>query len=191
MSDRSGDHIIYEKAKPFAEPVKIVCQMLIGVVIVVKLFFASRQYFLCYSDTWNLGNYIGFQCAQNDAANPTSEMFVLKPILEIVGYGLAISAGIDLAWMLFTPKIDEAVDPLILALSSAAILVVSKELDNWPASLALIVMTASIVVLFWVRKTFLQDDEARPSPSETAYRPTTPGAAGPLGATKPKSPSVG
>ena len=145
------DHTIYRKAKPVAKSIKIVLQMLIGVVIVIKLFVAARCYFLCYSGIC----YLGVKCDRD-------VLFKVGPILEVIGYGLAISAGIDLARMLFTPEIDEAVDPLIVALSAAAIIAISKEefTTNWSASLALVVMTASIVVLFWVRKTFVAKTKA-------------------------------
>ena len=42
-----------------------------------------------------------------------------RNVLEIVGEGLALSAGIELIYMLFTDGLDETVDPLIIGTASA------------------------------------------------------------------------
>jgi hypothetical protein len=139
MPNSSDDHPIYRRAKPIAIIFKISLQMIIGVIIVARLVYSTRCYF------W-------IMC---DSANP---VFKLTPILEVIGYGLAISSGIDLAYMLFTPELDEAVDPLIIALSAASIIVLSKEgiYDYWYSSLPLVVMISSIVALFWVRRSLVE-----------------------------------
>ena len=82
----------------------------------------------------------------------------------IVGYGLALSAGIELAYMLFTPGPDEAVEPLIHASASAALLVLSSDLDSWQAILTLVVLIASIGGLFWIRREFRPEEEAVSGP---------------------------
>jgi hypothetical protein len=71
--------------------------------------------------------------------------------------------------MLFTPDLDEAVEPLIVALSAGSIIVLSGDsiISNWRASLALAVMVASIAGLFWVQHTYLPKKKAK-KPFESA-----------------------
>ncbi len=84
------------------------------------------------------------------------------PSLEIVGAALAISAAIELAYMLFTPGPDEAVEPLITGISATVLIVISRE-DQWHyEGIALIVaLTASAGFLFWVREQFIVGAHAR------------------------------
>ena len=65
--------------------------------------------------------------------------------------------------MLFTPDLDEAVEPLIVALSAGAIIVLSGDsiTSNWSASLAIVVMVASIAGLFFVKHTYIPKKKAK------------------------------
>lgn len=49
--------------------------------------------------------------------------------LDLVARALAYSAGVDLAYMLFTPGPDEAIEPLILGLASAILFSISNISD--------------------------------------------------------------
>ena len=82
-----------------------------------------------------------------------------RTVLGAIGYGLVISAGLDLAYMLFTSELDEAIEPLIVALSAGAILLLSNDdlARTWLMPLALVVIVASIAALFWVKKAFLEE----------------------------------
>lgn len=119
---------------PIASNMKIVIQMLIGVGIVIA---NAVDFYSLFAD-------VHYEVLKNMTAhNP----------LELTGYALAISASIELAYMLFTPGPDEAVDPLILGLSSAALIEVSKEkiLSN-EFAIVISVLIAGIGFLFWVKK---------------------------------------
>ncbi len=83
----------------------------------------------------------------------------LEYSLRIVSYGLGISAGIEMAYMLFTPGPDEAVEPVILGLASTLLYVLSL-LD--PAgsnliqySVLIVSISATIGGLFFVKDKYV------------------------------------
>ncbi len=121
---------------------RVLIQMAIGVVLVLYVFYFARDFLLLR----DVDNHISY-----------------RDLLGIIGYGLVVSAGIDLAYMLFTPKLDEAVEPLLVALSAGVILLLSEgprpnSEAVWAAPVAALLMVASIVALFWVKKNFLEED---------------------------------
>ena len=77
------------------------------------------------------------------------------PTLAIVGEALMFSAGVELAYMLFTPGPDEAVQPLILGLAAAGLLVASDAMDL-RAALIVAILTLAIGFLFFVRQKFVE-----------------------------------
>jgi hypothetical protein len=72
--------------------------------------------------------------------------------LEIVGKGLMVSAAIELAYMLFTDGPDEALNPLILGLSSAALITASREALSFPEAAVIAVTCLAIAILFHVKR---------------------------------------
>lgn len=67
-----------------------------------------------------------------------------------IGKALAISAGLDLGYMLFTKGPDEALEPLLLAITSAAFFTLSDHPDNnWVIVLYAI---SILIVLYCMRK---------------------------------------
>jgi hypothetical protein len=134
---------LYELARPWAGAVRVSIQMVIGAVLVLYVFYFAF-------------NFVFLRDIDNH--------LIYKNLLGIIGYGLVLSAAIDLAYMLFTPNLDEAVEPLIVALSAGAILLLSEGTRPgpeavWAAPAAIFLMVASIATLFWVKKNFLGDDE--------------------------------
>ncbi len=80
---------------------------------------------------------------------------------------MAYSAGIELAYTLFTEGPDEAVEPLIMGLAAAMLFAFSQidKIDIRDASGALIFVTA-LAGLFLVRHYFVQpEDEDQPGAS--------------------------
>jgi hypothetical protein len=157
------DEAIYHAAEPRAAGVRVVLQMLIGVSLVVLIVASAilAIYNVIYApkqaDTDWLARLNTILSA--DIKSPKDYFDVARrDLLSVIGYGLVMSAGIDLAYMLFTPDLDEAVNPLIVALSAGSIIILSQDkiTENWFAPLALIVMVVSIAVLFWVRKIFIE-----------------------------------
>ncbi len=145
---KSPADAIYDVVSPLAQATKVIIQMAIGIIIVIYVGSSAMDFLLLRS------------------LNRQADYFQseLGQLLGIIGYGLVISAAIDLAYMLFTKELDEAVDPLIVALSAGAILLLSEgeRPDSqavWAAPAAIILMVASIATLFWVKKNFLGEDE--------------------------------
>lgn len=77
-------------------------------------------------------------------------------ILALVSQAVMVSAAIELAYMLFTPGPDEAVDPLILGIAGTALLVMSDEntakTDSMLYdSIAVLLFALSLAILFYLR----------------------------------------
>jgi hypothetical protein len=81
-------------------------------------------------------------------------------VFTTIGVALAISAGIELVYTLFTPGPDEALDPLMLALSAAIILQLNK-LANFDLKQAgaAVVYIAALAGTFAIRKYLSKEPE--------------------------------
>jgi hypothetical protein len=131
-------HPVYNAYRFRAEGIKIILQMLIGSalagILVIKL--------ICRAVGWG-ARYWAFQMTT----------------LDLVGHALAYSAGIELAYTLFTPGPDEALDPVLMGLAAAALLAfaqINTLVIGQAASAAL--YCACIGGLFAVRKYFTKED---------------------------------
>lgn len=90
-----------------------------------------------------------------------SEWLVVKYVLSkstlaLVSKAVMVSAAIELAYMLFTPGPDEAVDPLILGIAGTALLVMSDENSAQTDSMlydsiAVLLFVISLAILFYLR----------------------------------------
>jgi hypothetical protein len=93
--------------------------------------------------------------------------------LRIVGIGLALAAVVELTYTFFTDGPDEALDPLILGLSSFILLKISDpttqlSVDNASTIILLIVALAG---LFLVRKIFIKKLDSQPERPEREDSP--------------------
>ncbi|BFN31016.1 TPA: PTS sugar transporter subunit IIC [Vibrio parahaemolyticus] len=99
--------------------------------------------------------FIGFPTAGEQ--DPQIIKHVLSTsILSLVSQAVMVSAAIELAYMLFTPGPDEAVDPLILGIAGTALLVMSDEntakTDSMLYdSIAVLLFVLSLAILFYLR----------------------------------------
>jgi len=144
MSENNSDQL-YEKYRPIASLWKVRIQMLIGISIPVLLFARLALHFFPQPDQVLA---IGFLSSEHP--------------LHIVGFALAVSAGIELAYMLFTPGPDEAIEPLILGLAAAVLMLASeKDIARFEVATSVLVFTACIGFLFWVRKTYILQAETK------------------------------
>src|SRR5439155_9224654 len=109
--------------------VKVRAQMLIGLAVVVV--FAYR---------WLTTGH-----AQWDT--------IAHIALDVVSTGLAVSATVELFYTLFTPSLDEALDPLILGVSAFALAKLSgfRELTTAVAT-PILLLAVAIGVLFLARR---------------------------------------
>ncbi len=83
--------------------------------------------------------------------------------ITVIASALAIAAGIELAYTLFTPGPDEALDPLMLGLSSGILLLVTMPTDS---SLSVATQFSGVLlgvvalgVLFLIRRHLIGSDE--------------------------------
>jgi len=102
------EHALYQTYRPWAESLRITIQMLIGCVLGIAVLIDSIVFL--YS---SLGG------------SPAQSIVQFNP-LDIIAYGLFFSTGVDLAYMLFTPGPDEAIDPVMTGLAATILLGVGK-----------------------------------------------------------------
>ncbi len=147
----------YRRYKRFARYIKVRIQMLIGLGLVVLIL--GNIIYVAFKGTTPpnfISSFLSTQLGKN--------LFnIIKlPILEIVAGALYISTAVDLAYMLFTPALDEAVDPLISGLAATILLTVSKvkELKDIKNDISVWIAVLGIVlaVLFLIRR-FAKDEE--------------------------------
>lgn len=81
--------------------------------------------------------------------------------LDLVARALAYSAGVDLAYMLFTPGPDEAIEPLILGLASAILFSISNISDIADLELAKEIGLYVLILffLFLMKAVFIPDED--------------------------------
>ena len=148
---KDNSRCLYKKIGPIAHNVKVIIQMLIGLAVTIYLLWFFANF------VWNV----------IDSSWIPEEDFASKLPLAVVGYGLALSAGIELAYMLYTDGPDEAIDPLILGLSATAMIVLSHISNgSFESAVTLLVLFLGIGVLFWVRTKFLLNRSPIADPSK-------------------------
>lgn len=124
---------LYHVADPPAQWIKALVQMLIGVGTVIALIVL-----------------IWFPHIRNGG--------VAEFALRIVAIGLALAAVVELTYTLFTDGPDEALDPLILGLSSFLLLKISDPKTGLTLGNAgtIILFIAALAALFIVREVFIE-----------------------------------
>lgn len=134
-------HALYKQSHPIAHTIKIILLMLIGsavfflsiLKVMVHLFFTQTA-------------FVVFKfLLEND-------------FLEIVGDALALSAGIEFGYMLFTEEPDEAIIPLIYGFSSAILFIIHdmKNPITYEKSFSVLIFAIILTLLFYLRERFLR-----------------------------------
>lgn len=124
---------LYDELEPFARNVKIIGQMVIGTVVVGIVLIRTAVSILQHA------HFLG----------------VDDTLLTVSG-GLAVAATLELAYTFFTSGPDEAVEPLILGLSAATLLVItSLRQPTWAATGLIVSLVIALVLLFVVRDFFI------------------------------------
>lgn len=146
-----GQDRLYSLAEGTAREVKSGVQMLVGLATLGALVYLS------------IANWPeGWEKLANDPATVT------RHVLGVVGAGLAGAAAVELAYTLFTPRADEAFDPLLLGVASAMLLIAGG-IDFESVTLAkagsLVVLGVVLMLLLAARR-WLLPDEARPETPE-------------------------
>lgn len=124
--------------------VKVICQMILGAGIAIALIAKVYMFVLtdhqCVADSFSLGNKI--RCANT---------------LSIMAYALALSAGFELAYRMFSDGLHATIDPLIAGVSSALLLLAASltiEKSTWQVALLMTSLTVAVVALLFCRERF-------------------------------------
>jgi hypothetical protein len=134
---------LYRKSKPWAHGLKVFLQMFIGIGAAV-----------------DIGIHVAHSVSNHTGTAPLAPE--TKVSVQVIAYALAVAAAIELAYTLFTPGPDDPLDPLMLGLSSAILLLVTSdkpELSQVARYTGAFIGILALGVLFFVRHRFLRDDE--------------------------------
>jgi hypothetical protein len=92
--------------------------------------------------------------------------YVIPPsviVFKLIADALAASTVIELAYTLFTPGPDEALDPVLLAVAAALLFQLGKtDGFKWQDGIAIIFYSVSLAVLFAVRVFLASGEEDDP-----------------------------
>ena len=131
-------HPLYKLAEPWMESCKIFLQFFIGFSLVLLLVIKALYFFLHL--------FFHLHLAPMDS-------LVALDTLELVAKALAYSAGIELAYMLFTDGPDEAIEPVIMGLAAAILLGLSKLLQpDFLQACGVIILVLALGALFIIRQ---------------------------------------
>ena len=157
------EHFLYKKCRPFMETLKILLQFIVGLGLIILL-IGKAIVSLVGGSGWPPWLH----------ANELRSI----PTLELVAVALEYSAGIELAYTLFTEGPDEAVEPVIMGLAAAMLLGFSKlgSIDM-VAGFGAIAYVIALAGLFLIRHYFVQpddDDEGKSQNHATSPEPEGP-----------------
>jgi hypothetical protein len=149
------ENYIYGHVQPKAQGIKAAIQVLIGLAAIVLLIYRLSTHF-------------------DENTNATADL-----ALKTIGVALAFSAAVELAYTFFTDGPDEALDPLILGISSFTLILVSESrwLENSvnldALAVPVLLFALSIFILFLTKKYLLKvkttkSDDSTDKPSSEA-----------------------
>jgi len=132
---------LVKKWEPRAKLCKTALQMMLGVLLPLTL--ALKAVLWLRPDLMS-------------AQEPIARALAQSPTLKVVGGVLLVSTAIDLAYMLFTPGPDEAVEPVMTGFAATVLILLSQDQDklNYLNITEIAALTAGIGFLFWVRHRF-------------------------------------
>lgn len=140
---KSNANKLYEFAKPKMAVLRVILQFVVGLFI----FYVILVEMLRFSTlTIEQLNWL-----------PFVQLIFDEKLLKIVGSSLLVSSAIELAYMLFTPGPDEAVDPLILSITASALIALSEDKEKLLGSsylmdgIIILLFSFSLSMLFFLR----------------------------------------
>jgi hypothetical protein len=138
---RSPGGWLYRTLGPGAHGLKVLLQMLTGAGAAADI-------------SWQVFRFIA-----GHARTLSFYPHATTVIVSAIAYALAVAAAIELAYTLFTPGPDEALDPLMLGLSSALLLLVTKDGAPVAQFSGVLIGVAALGALFFIRHRWVTDDE--------------------------------
>jgi hypothetical protein len=138
---RSPGARLYAACQPWAYAIKIALQMVIGIGAIVAL---------CWALIRAQGSYHGLNTWKS--ATDLS--------IGIITAALSAAGAVELAYTLYTPGPDEALDPLMLGLSAGILLVITRSdiAVGWQFT-GVILGIISLWALFRIRQQFIDSGE--------------------------------
>lgn len=139
---RYPGRLLYRLLKPGAYGIKVFLQMLVGVGAVMDIGFQVVRFTMSHHSTFVLA------------------VLTTTAVVQVIAYALAAAAAIELAYTLFTPGPDEALDPLTLGLSSGLLLLITADQLSVTAKFSGVLLgVLALGGLFLIRRYLLGDDE--------------------------------
>jgi hypothetical protein len=125
---------LYHNMQHWAEGAKVFLKMVLGLAAVIIVVVIVAE----------------------DVAHGKTAGSIEKQVLVIIAAALAGAASLELAYTLFTPSADELIDPLMLAISSALLFLVSSQSQlTWQGGVAIVLFTGALAGMFKVRSVFI------------------------------------
>jgi hypothetical protein len=129
------------QSKPWAYGVKVFLQMLVGIGAVV-----------------DIGMHVAHSVATRAGTAPLAPSATTS--VKVIAYALAVAAAIELAYTLFTPGPDEALDPLMLGLSSGILLLITAGGVPVVAQFSgVLIGVVALAALFLIRRYLVAEDD--------------------------------
>ncbi|MEM6664257.1 MAG: hypothetical protein AAF666_19005 [Pseudomonadota bacterium] len=121
-----------------ARLVRAICLLVLAIgltiTLILKVYMLILTDHTCAADAASLGNLI--RCT---------------PVLDLLAATLALSAGFELAFLLLTGSMEQAIRPVILALASGFIAMAGGLTSgSWELALTLVAVAAAMAVLVLV-----------------------------------------
>lgn len=150
--DKSGD--LYKKFKPYASNIKVILQMSIGISITMLIIF--KILIGLFPSLYEL-----FIPIKTTNSPHIIENLFKNSILIMVSKGLATSTAVELAYMLFTPGPDEAIEPLLLGVSSCILYKLGCNPSDFEDIFIIILLILVIPVIYKVSRIFANDQKKK------------------------------
>jgi hypothetical protein len=132
---------LYRNCQPWAYSIKILLQMLVGLGALL-----------------DIGMHVANSVANQTGSRPLAPRTEIT--VHVIAYALAVAAAIELAYTLFTPGPDEALDPLMLGLSSGILLLITSDGFSVTSKyLGILIGIFGLAGLFLVRKYLLGEGD--------------------------------
>ena len=133
---------LYRHGQPWAHAVKVLLQMIVGIGAVI-----------------DIGRHVTHSLISRTASSPLAPTIGIS--VKVIAYALAVAAAIELAYTLFTPGPDEALDPLMLGLASGILLLVTSDnLSVTARYFGVLMGVLALAGLFLIRRYLLREDDS-------------------------------
>jgi hypothetical protein len=140
-----------DRLQSTARRVKAVLQMAIGLYALGWLAWAFYH------------NYHVQNCVVSSGRQLCSPIPAAKVLFSVIADALGAATAVQLAFTLFTPGPDEALDPVLLALAAAMLLQLGNVTTfKWQEGIAIILYSIGLGIIFMIRIFLAPDKDEKP-----------------------------